>query len=465
MRLRWVLAAALTSALAGEAFGASPTVTELVESLGKHHPEYLASRSRTEQVAGEQAQADAQFDLRLIQETYVRPSGYYDGRYAEQGIVQPLGPLNAQLFGTYRISEGTFPVYQADYETLDQGEASVGIKFSLLQNRDTDSRRLALTTAAFKYLEAESKQNVELNKLIFQGVSTWLEWYQSHQKLEIVKNLVRLTSNRLQGIEARVQSGDLAEITLTEFKTTLLQRQLLQQEAEQRVVLAKQRLAYFWRPNEGSFFAGNDIDSPPEDIRWPYRVASLSQGDFSDSIAGHPALVALNAKTDQARNRQRLARNETLPKLDLEMKLAQDMGDGAESLTGTESVVGLSFYMPLGQRAAKAREAVASAQIRELEYESRVLAEQLERDVSVSLKALAFSRQILSLSEQQKTLAGALLSQEQTRFEAGVSDQFLLITRETAALQAQLKWVDAKIEALRNELSLHATLAKLALPG
>ncbi len=173
----------------------------------------------------------------------------------------------------------------------------------------------------------------------------------------------------------------------------------------------------------------------------------------------------MSAKIDQARNRQLLARNETLPKLDLEMKLAQDMGNGSESLTGTESVVGLNFYMPLGQRAAKAREAVAGAEIRELEYEARVLAEQLERDVDVSLKALDYSRQILSLSEQQRELASTLLTQEQTRFEAGVSDQFLLITREKAALQARLKQVDAEVETLRNELSLHATLAQLAPTG
>ena len=465
MRLPALLAGCLlftTTALAQP-----PNVTEFVSALIQRHPEFLATRARTDQAASVREEADAQFDLRLVQETYVRPSGYYDGRYAEQGIVQPLGPMNAEVFGSYRISDGSFPVYEADYQTLDQGEASIGVKLSLLQNRDTDSRRLALTSAAFNYLEAESTQDVALNKLIYRAVSTWLEWYQSHQKLQVVRNLLTLTRSRLRAVETRVEGGDLAEISLTEFRATLLQREVLEQEAEQRYELAQRRLAYFWRPEpevagESAARAASLDEPPPEQIQWPYKTTTTEPYDLAESIAEHPGLSALQAKVDQARNRKQLAQNEVLPQLDLEVKLAQDLGEGVEALDGTESVVGLSFYMPLGQRGARAREAVANAEIRELEYEARVLKEQIERDIGVSLKALQYSRQILNLSRQQEQLASQLLNQELTRFNAGMSDQFLLISRESAFLQAQLKRVDAHIEVLRNELSLHATLAKLA---
>jgi len=455
------------SLFATSAFAAPPNVTEFVAALIRNPPGFLATRARTEQAAGARDEADAQFDLRFVQETYVRPSGYYDGRYAEQGIIQPLGAMNAEVFGTYRIADGSFPVYEADYQTLDLGEASIGVKLSLLQNRDTDSRRLALTSAAFRYLEAESRQEVELNRLVYRGVSVWLEWYQSHQKLQVVRNLLALTKSRFKAVEARVADGDLAEISLTEFRATLLRREVLKQEAEQRLRLATRRLDYFWRPNSESKSSGASAnqslsDTPQSDIAWPYKAAATESAMFAAAIDEHPGLRALQAKVDQARNRKRLAQNEVLPQLDLEMKLAQDMGDGIEQLDGTESVVGVSFFMPLGQRAARAREAVADAEIRELEYEVRVLREQIERDVDVSLKALEYSRQILALSLQQEALATKLLSQEQTRFEAGMSDQFLLISRESTALQAQLKTVDARIEVLRNELSLRATLAQLA---
>ena len=450
---------------------ASPTVQELVAAIQRHHPEYLATLARTEQVAGERLEADAAFDVRLVQDTYARSSGYYDGSYAEQRVIQPIQSMNAEVFGSYRISDGEFPVYEAEYQTLDMGEASLGVRLSLLQNRETDKRRLTQVMAAWRFMEAESKQLAELNKLIYQGVSAYLSWYQSYRKVAVVKDLVALTRERITGVQARVLSGDLAAINLTEFETTLLRRQLMENEAEQQFQLARQRLSYFWRTADSPQYQGDAIDIPPSNIDWPFRVegsdasslgtSNLSTSGLEATIDAHPAVEALSAKVEQAKNKRKLARNETLPQLDLEVKVARDIGDGIEPLTGTESIVGLSFFMPLGQRAAKAREAIADAEIRSLEYDQIVLREQLRRDLDMSLKALTYTRRILALSRQQEALAETLLRQERARFDEGVSDQFLLISRETTALQAHLKTVDAEVEVLRQELALNATLASL----
>ena len=61
----------------------------------------------------------------------------------------------------------------------------------------------------------------------------------------------------------------------------------------------------------------------------------------------------------------------------------------------------------------------------------------------------------------REALAAQLLAQERVRFFEGVSDQFLLIAREKATLQASLQRIDAELDILRNELALHATLAQL----
>lgn len=465
-RFSWLLWPTLTVTLCwcSALSAASPTVGELVLMMQRYHPEYLAQQARTEQIGSERDQADAAFDLRLVQDTYARTSGYYDGTYLEQQIVQPLASMNAQVFGRYRLADGDFPIYEAEYQTLDKGEASLGVKLSLLQNRETDKRRLAQVSAAWRLMEAESKQLANLNKLIYQGVSAYLDWHQSHQKLAVVNDLLALTQARLGGIKARVSSGDLAQINLTEFETTLVRRQLLEQEALQHFRLAQQQLSYFWRTADAVSYQGNSISTPPGDIGWPFSVNTTRQTNseaFSEAINGHPAVEALAAKIEQARNKRQLAENETLPQLDLEFKVARDLGDGIEALTGNESVLGLSFFMPVGQRAAKARQAGANAEIRALEYDQQVLKEQLRRDVDLSLNALDYARDILALSQQQESLAETLLAQERARFEEGVSDQFLLITRETTALQARLKTIDAEIEVRRHELALHATLARL----
>ena len=237
----------------------------------------------------------------------------------------------------------------------------------------------------------------------------------------------------------------------------------MENEAEQQFQLARQRLSYFWRTADSPRYQSGAIDVPPSNIDWPFRVEGSDASSLMSAIDAHPAVEALSAKVEQAKNKRKLARNETLPPLDLEVKVARDIGEGIEPLTGTESIVGLSFFMPLGQRAAKAREAIADAEIRSLEYDQIVLREQLRRDLDMSLKALTYTRRILALSRQQEALAETLLQQERARFDEGVSDQFLLISRETTALQAHLKTVDAEVEVLRQELALNATLASLQL--
>ncbi|NBR91224.1 MAG: HAD family hydrolase [Rhodobacteraceae bacterium] len=64
-------------------------------------------------------------------------------------------------------------------------------------------------------------------------------------------------------------------------------------------------------------------------------------------------------------------------------------------------------------------------------------------------------------TNKPEALAETLLSQERARFDEGVSDQFLLIAREKTTLEARLKTIDAKVDVLRHELALNATLASL----
>lgn len=448
-----------------EATGAelAPGVDQLVSTLSTQHPEALAAQSRTQQAEGRRSVADAAFDLRVAQTTDIRSSGYYDGRVADQRMVQPLKPLNAEVFGAYRISDGSFPVYEQEYQTLDDGEVSLGVKISLLQNRDTDPRRLELENSAWHYQEAASRQLLDVNKLVYRGVSAWLDWYQSTLKRAVVAELLALTENRLDAIQQRVDSGDLASITLTEFRTTLLQRTVLLQEADRVEAQARDRLAYFMVGSDAEGYAVSGSLEVPPDIGWPYRIA-LGEGaiDWSDQINDHPGLLALEAKAQQLEVDQRLARNELLPELDLEMKIAQDFGSGPDSLDGTDSIIALSFEVPIGVRAAKARAAMAAAATREVDYQYQVVSAQIQRDLEVSLTALRFNQQILATSQNQESLALKLLAQEQIRFNEGESDQFILISREKSALEAQIKTIDATIDKLRNELLIHATLARLA---
>jgi len=454
--LLWVLLLGLSSAHA-------LTVDELVTSIKQSHPALQAAQARSERAHFHQDEAAAAFDTRLEQQTQARPSGYYDGLYLDQAVIKPLQFMNAEVFGRYRISDGDFPVYEADMLTLDQGEASLGIKLSLLQNRDTDKRRLAVNKTQWKTEEARSKQNATLNKLIYAGVNEYVDWYQALRELQVAEELVMLTEQRLKGIEARYQNGDLPQISVTEYRSTLLSRRVSLRQAEQKVALAKRKLLFYWRPQNDTPQYEQTLNQPPDDIGWRYAFFQPDAQWQQQVLEQHPEIKALRATLRQAENDRRLARNETLPVLDLEMKLAHDLGDGPNSLDQTEGMVALAFSMPIGQRAARAREQAASAQMRSYEWEIQLLESALERDLDIGMKAHAFARDLSQLSAESRAVADQLLQQELKRFEQGASDQFLLLNREKRAVEARLKQIEAECNVLRVELDLAATAGELIL--
>jgi len=435
------------------------TISELIASIRQHHPAILAAMARTQGEFYRREEAGTVFDPIIKQDTLTRPSGYYDGLYAEQTVIKPLQTMNAEVFGKYRISDGSFPVYEADLETLDRGEASIGVKLSLLQNRDTDKRRLGIDSANWKYQEALAKQDAELNKLIYAGVNAYLDWYQVERERSVIKQLVDLSRQRLSAMEQRFNAGDLPEFNVTEYRATVLSRELALQEADQKAFAAARKLSFYYRGDAVS--RGDKVDSLPDVVEWPFSKPSSNEAWRDEIISRHPAMTALDFEREQARNKKRLARNETLPKLDLEMKLARDMGDGPSSLEDGEAVVQLAFSMPIGQRAARARESAADADIQSLEWEIRLLEDTLRRDIDIAINNLGYAEQLASLARQNADVASKLLEQERTRFDHGDSNQFVLINRESNQIRAKMKAIASEVDVMRATLSILATGAQL----
>ena len=435
------------------------SVQDLVRAISSDHPTNRASISEAQVIYAEIEEADAAFDINISQQTQARAGGYYDGGYANQEISKPLSTSNASIFGSYRISDGEFPVYEEQYQTATQGEVALGVRLSLLQSRDIDSRRTERLNATWRHSEAVSRQELSLNQLIFAGVSTYLDLLQSLEVRNISRRLLELTESRVAGLRARVETGDVASISLAELETALLRRQLTLIEAERAITIQQERLRFFLPPSMFNRIPAKTISL--DQIGWPYESNSRALNDVDVMISAHPRMATLDAALSRAQNRKRLAINETLPKLDLEMKVAKGLGKGDPWLSDEETVIGVAFAMPLGQRAAKARQRAEEAAITSLEYESIALERELRRDVDMGRAQLSYQRDIVALAKKMEAASEHLLSQETKRFREGSSDQFVLLSREKAFLEAQLTATAAKYELRRQELTLFASLAQL----
>lgn len=432
------------------------TMERLIDSIRGNHPIIMSARARREQADTAPQRARGAFDLNLNQSTLSRLNGYYDGQYLEQGVTQPLEIAGAEISATYRRSEGDFPVYEDFFNTMSGGEASVGLSFSLLRDRDLDERRAGLFDASFTQEIGQIEEQLTVNQLLFEGLNAYLNWYQSSLVRDVAESLVELAETRREGIESRVANGDLAAITLTEFETTLLTRQISLQEAEQNLMRAQQQLLFYWRTGDGSAYAVSDLVFPTLPVSWPFDSYQFDLSWQNRIIAAHPSLQELDAEIQIAKNRARLSENNLLPTLDFQVQFGNDFGSGAANLNGPESYVGLNFSMPLQRNRAKADRASAMSRVNEVEYDRQVQYDRLSLSLNESLLQLRTFDQLRLLRTQQAEIAKELELQEHARFDAGDSDQFLLNARETAAGQAQLEAIAAEVAWLRQKLALLA---------
>ncbi|MCG8496099.1 MAG: hypothetical protein MI796_08665, partial [Enterobacterales bacterium] len=157
------------AATQAEASRQAPSIDALIQSMVNYHPYVLAINEGNYQAAAELEIARSSFDPYIEQKTSSRVSGYYDGTNLTQRFSNPFEDFNGSVYTEYRISDGDFPVYEADYETLSGGEASVGIAISLLKNRELDKRRTELANAGLATSQWQALATSLINDFVYKG--------------------------------------------------------------------------------------------------------------------------------------------------------------------------------------------------------------------------------------------------------------------------------------------------------
>ncbi|GGW82170.1 multidrug transporter [Alteromonas halophila] len=439
------------------------SVPELVNNIKHAHPYIAAMHEQGVQKQLMLTQSESVFDPRITQQTSSRVSGYYDGAYAAQQFVQPLQSMNARLYSEYRISDGDFPVYEGQYETLSGGEASVGVALSLLRDREIDKDRVSVSNARLAISQWQAEFAGNLNETLYKGISHYLYWLGTALQVESVTALLDTATSRKKGFEERVKQGDLAQADLIEFEANLLQQELLLTELKRELMARQVELAFYVRDQQGEMVSAETFTAALSDIQWPYDVTTSTIMALKNKLSAHPAVLALREEARMLENKQRLADNALLPKLDIKASVARDVGSGPASLDGTEGKLGLSFSYPLGNRSAKAQASAIKSKRNEFAYKQQLMQDKVTQAFNKAYRNWQQATQAASLNQKNATLADRLYDMELKRYNVGDSDMFVLNARESARIKAQMKKIKADIDVYMAELALHYAAADLLL--
>lgn len=417
------------------------TLAEVLRSSATHAPQIIEALTRVRQAEGRALSAEGAFDTVFDVDVQSRAAGYYDGRYAEARATRPLTGNGGQLYGGYRVSRGSFPVYEDKAYTDRLGELKIGGLFALLRDRAIDERRGRKAIAAQEIDVARLDREMVAIGVQARAVAAYQNWVAAGLRLKAYQSLLQLAEARRGGIARQVQLGGRPEILLTETDQNIVRRRALVVRSEQEFAAAANALSFYLRDDAGvRVVAGAE--------RLPATLPPFRPG--RRQALDRPDVRSLDARLQQSELRLALAENELKPRLDLRGELAYDVGPaglGGRSRSGEEAIVGLRLSMPLQNRQAKGRIAEARAEIDGLRTRQRLVRDQIAVEVQGIAIAVDGADKTARLAAEEAALADRMAEAERRRFALGASDFFLLNLREEAATDARVRLLDAQAKA------------------
>lgn len=434
---------------AGDDAGAADVLepAEVLASAGEHFPgivEALADRRAAE---GRVTEALGAFDLVFKGDGLGWADGFYDGRVASGGVRRALRPLGASLYGEYSVSRGDFPIYQDENFTNEGGDIKLGVLFSLLRDRDIDERRFRETDSRLALRQADLELLLTRVGVQRRALVAYWRWVAAGQELDVYENLLRIALEREGGLKTEVESGRRARIFLTENRQNITRRQTLVATAERAFRRAGNRLSFFYRDERGEPREPDPRRLPhPPVVEPDEAVAAVPPLDMSATLDRRPELRLLRTATERAVRKVQLSENALLPRLDFNLELSQplgEVGEGGVSRDDTDTIVGLTFSVPLERRAARGKLTQAEAELEALRAERRRVRDRVEVELRNILLELNIALRLMELAALEVEQAEAMRRAEIARFERGASDFFVVNVREERAADARVRYYEA----------------------
>lgn len=424
---------------------------DVLQSSYAHAPQIQKAKARLDEAQAGIQEAQGAFDWEL-NGTASQRAGLYEGRYADTQVTRRLAESNTRIYGGYRASDNGLPVYEDYYNTATGGEYNIGVAFALLRDRIIDEDRFRYSDAVLSRKQQESEAYLVTLRTQFEAMSAYAQWLADGHALKVMQELVKLAQERQSAMGKQVAAGDVARIFLTENNQNIARREAQAADARRRLERSAQRLSLYWRDAQGN-------PKTPTVSELPSLVESMPEFSLNDEALREtitkaqnlrPEQIIINFGIEREQNRMALADNLRLPKLDLAVEGAQNLGRDAGSSAGEEGRVLLKLSIPLEQNKADGRVVASQARLESLEQDRRLLNDQIAADIRAVTAAADATAEEIAQSEREVKAADAMRQAENKRFANGDVDFFVLNMREERFGEAQLRLIAAQRTWLEN---------------
>ena len=341
--------------------------------------------------------------------------------------------------GNFEQNSGEF--LNPERSVPDDGLYSAGISASLGQGFLINDRMATLKKAKFFREQTKVDRDLLVNQILFEAALAYFDWLQAYQDSEIFNDFLSNAQMRFEGVKASASLGEVAAIDTVEAKIAVQDRALNLEQAKVRLMNKSLELSNFLWLN----------DNVPIELQ-PNVIPEIALEDEVDetleimgkpldsfSIENHPKLISLGYKIDGLTVDKRLKANKLLPKIDFEYNFLTETPEFIDSFETNEYKGGITFRYPLFLRKERGDLNLAKLKLRDAEFDLDNTEIQLKNKIIAIYSELeSFGKQNILINEIVANYT-TLVAAEERKFSFGESSLFLINSRETKLIDAELK--------------------------
>jgi outer membrane protein TolC len=419
---------------------------ELLDSVRNRYPPLLIALIEQDIAAGRLRQAEGAFDLGFSLRAGIAPKGYYDGSSGDIALDQRLPFWGGNVFAGYRRSSGLLADYDKD-RTQRDGEYRAGLRFNLLRDGPIDRQRAELMKARLDLGLADPFIQRQKLDIVRAATRSYYQWVAAGLRESVAREQLKVAEDRATALTEQANKGMVAPIVVTDNERLIVSRQLIVTQSRRRFEAASLELSLFYRgPDDLPITPARE--RLPQDLPAAELPARLGDVSLLESVAElRPELRRVRLLKEKVEVDLRLARNATLPNLDLTLGVTRNEGGGPfPDLQRNETRAGLEFRIPLQRNEALGRTQVSEAELRRLDQDLYFVRDRIRVEIKDGWSALAAASELLIVARRNVELSDLLVKAEQTRLRQGATDLLALQIREQALLEAQFAVVSAQAD-------------------
>ncbi|CAA0243145.1 Outer membrane efflux protein precursor [Tenacibaculum maritimum] len=421
------------------------SLEEYIGYLKKYHPIVKQAKLITSFNEAKLLKARGAFDPKIevdYAQKKFKNTNYYKRLNANFKIPTWYG---IELKANYENNSGQF--LNPELNTPTDGLYNLGVSIPLAKNLLINKRVATLRQAKLYIQQSALTQQLLLNEVIFEAISSYLNWLQYYQRHLVYQDYYTNAKNRLHNVIKNFKSGDKPAIDTLEANINLKNRELDLEKARIKYVKSTLELAnHLWVSNNTPVELAPTITPDTstflkidELLKTPANLAS-----FND-LKNHPKLALLNLKRKNLYINKQLKINNLLPEINFQHHfLSAKANTNAFNVSNYKN--SLQISIPLFLRKSRGDLKIANLKLQDLDFEISSTKVALQNKINAVKEAMhSFAKQDVILNDLVNNYR-TIVSAEERKFSLGESSIFLINYREVKLIESRLKKIKNQYE-------------------